>query len=277
MSLVIKNGHFIEPSEGISEQRDILIEDGKIARIGQGLEGAESIDAAGCVVCPGLVDTHVHFREPGFETKETIATGSMAAARGGFTTVVTMANTNPTIDNAGMVEFVNRRAKETAVIKIRPAACATKGMEGKELTEMAELRDIGVVAVTDDGKDIADSAVLRRVLEYADMVGLPYLGHCEDECLACGGAMNEGFMATTLGIPGIPKAAEEIRIDRNIRLAELSGAHIHIQHVTTAGGVEIVRGAKARGLRVRRDLQERGNAGLARDGGDLPPLLDAER
>lgn len=250
MSLVIKNGHLIEPTLGISEPMDVLMKHGKIVGIGKGLEGSAEIDATGLVVCPGLVDPHVHFREPGFESKEDIGSGSRAAARGGFTTVVTMANTMPRIDNAGMVEFVNRRARETAIVKIRPAACATKEMKGEELTEMAELKEVGVVAVTDDGKDIRSSAVMRRVLEYANMVGLVYMAHCEDEDLAEGGAMNEGFTSTVLGIPGIPKAAEEVRIDRNIRLAEICGAHIHIQHVTSAGGIEIVRQAKKRGARV---------------------------
>lgn len=250
MSTVIKNGHFIEPASGVSEPLDLLIDDGKVVQIGKDLQGDQVIDATGCVVCPGLVDIHVHFREPGFESKETIETGSRAAARGGFTTVVTMANTNPTIDNAGMVEFVNRRARETACIKIRPAACATKGMQGKEITEMAELKDVGAVAVTDDGKDIPNSAVMRRVLEYAKMVGLPYMAHCEDHDLSKGGAMNEGYTATTLGIPGIPKACEEIAIARNIRLAWITGAHLHIQHVTTAEGIDTIRHYKRKGVRV---------------------------
>lgn len=250
MSLVIKNGHLIEPTLGISEPMDVLMKHGKIAGIGKNLSGSAELDATGLVVCPGLVDIHVHFREPGQESKEDIGSGSRAGARGGFTTVVTMANTMPRIDNAGMVEFVNRRARETAIIKIHPAACATKEMKGEELTEMAELKDVGAVAVTDDGKDIRSSSVMRHVFEYANMVGLPYMAHCEDEDLAEGGAMNEGFTSTVLGIPGIPKAAEEVRIDRNIRLAELCGAHIHIQHVTSAGGIEIVRQAKKRGARV---------------------------
>jgi dihydroorotase len=250
MSLVIKNGHVIEPSAGISEELDILVEGEKVTKIGKDLTGDKVIDATGRVVCPGLVDIHVHFREPGFESKETIESGSRAAARGGFTSVVTMGNTNPVIDSAGMVEFVNRRARETSKIHIRPAACATKGMEGNEITEMAELKDVGAVAVTDDGKDIANAGVMRRVCEYANMVGLPYMAHCECEQLAEGGAMNEGFTATTLGIPGIPRAAEEIRIDRNIRIAELTGAPMHIQHVTTAEGVAIVRRAKEKGLAV---------------------------
>jgi dihydroorotase len=250
MTTVIKNGHFIEPTSGVSEQRDILIDGKTVKQIGTGLSGDTVIDATGCVVCPGLVDIHVHFREPGFESKETIETGSKAAAHGGFTTVVTMANTDPTIDNSGMVEFVNRRARETAVIKIRPAACATKGMEGKEMTEMAELKAVGAVAVTDDGKDIPSSWVMRRVLEYADMCGLTYMAHCEDHSLMEGGAMNEGYNSTRLGIPGCPKAMEEIMVERNCRLAELTGAKIHIQHVTSAEGMEIVRRFKARGVRV---------------------------
>lgn len=251
MRTVIVNGHLIEPSTGVSEQKDVAFEDGKVVEIGKGLQGDETIDATGCVVCPGLVDIHVHFREPGFESKETIASGSRSAARGGFTSVVTMANTSPTIDNAGMVEFVNRRAREKAcVIRIWPAACATKGMQGVEMTEMGELRDVGAVAVTDDGKDIPSSWVMRRVLEYADMCSLNYLAHCEDNTLMEGGAMNEGYTSTRMGIPGCPKAMEEIMIERNCRLAQLAGARIHIQHVTTAEGMDIVRVAKARGVRV---------------------------
>ena len=250
MSIVIKHGHLIEPTSGVSALLDVLIEGEKVAKIGPGLSGDTVIDATGCIVCPGLVDIHVHFREPGFESKETIASGSKAAAKGGFTSVVTMANTKPTIDDAGMVEFVHRRARETACIKIWPAACATKGMKGEEMTEMAELKAVGAVAVTDDGKDIQSSWVMRRVLEYANMCGLVYLAHCEDHSLMVGGAMNEGYNATRLGIPGLPKAMEEIMIERNGRLAELTGAAIHIQHITTAGGVEILRRAKARGVRI---------------------------
>lgn len=250
MNTVIKNGHLIEPLSGVSKPMDILFKEGVITAIGKDLSGDEIIDATDCIVCPGLVDIHVHFREPGFESKETIASGSRCAAAGGFTSVVTMANTNPTIDNAGMVEFVNRRARETAVIRIRPAACATKGMQGEEITEMAELKEVGAVAVTDDGKDIQSSWVMRKVMEYAKMVGLPYMAHCEDHSLMEGGAMNEGYNSTRLGIPGIPKAMEEIMVERNARLAELTGAHLHVQHITTAGGVEILRRYKAKGIRI---------------------------
>ena len=250
MSIVIKDGHLIEPSSGVSAPLDVLIDGDRVAKIGADLSGDETIDATGCIVCPGLVDIHVHFREPGFESKETIASGSRAAAAGGFTTVVTMANTDPRIDNAGMVEFVNRRARETACIRIRPAATATKGMLGQEITEMGELKAVGAVAVTDDGQDIPSSGVMRRVLEYARMVDLPYMAHCEDHSLMQGGAMNEGYNATRLGVPGLPKAMEEIMIERNARLAELTGAQIHIQHITTAGGVEILRRFKAKGVRI---------------------------
>ncbi len=249
MTTVIKNGHLIDPASGISAPMDILIDGDRVVKIGPNLKGLEEIDARGLIVAPGLVDIHVHFREPGFESKETIATGSQAAAAGGFTSVVTMANTSPVIDNAGMVEFVHRRARETACIRIWPGATATKGMKGEEITEMAELKDVGAVAVTDDGKDIQNSGVMRRVLEYARMVDLPYLAHCEDHTLAKG-AMNEGYNSTRLGIPGIPRAQEEIMIERNARLAELTGARIHIQHITTAGGVEILRRFKARGVRI---------------------------
>jgi len=250
MTLAIKNGHLIDPASGISEPMDVLVEGPTVKQIGKDQSADELLDAAGCVVCPGLVDIHVHFREPGYEFKETIKTGSRAAAHGGFTSVVTMPNTNPPIDNAGMVEFTLRRAREVACIKIHPAACATKGREGRQMTEMAELKAVGAVAVTDDGADIESSWVMRRVLEYANMCRLTYLAHCEDASLADGGVMNEGFNSTKLGLPGLPKAMEEIMIDRNIRLAALTGAKIHIQHVTTAGGIEIIRRAKNSGVRV---------------------------
>lgn len=250
MSIVIKNGHVIDPASGLSDKRDLLIEGAIIRQIGTKLSGDETIDASGCVVCPGLVDIHVHFREPGYESKETIETGSRAAARGGFTAVVPMPNTNPSIDNGGLLNLIIRRAHEVSCIKIFPSAAATKGREGTEMTEMAELKARGAVAVTDDGDDITSSWVMRRVFEYASMVGLPYLAHAEDHTLMEDGAMNEGFNSTRLGLPGMPKAMEEIAIDRAVRLAALSGVQLHICHVSSAGGVDIVRQAKAKGLRV---------------------------
>lgn len=250
MTLAIVNGHVIDPGSGLSARRDILIKGGRVAEIGEGLEGVETVDAAGCICAPGFVDLHVHFREPGNESKETIATGSRAAARGGYTSVVTMPNTNPPIDDAGTLDFVIRRAQETACIRVWPTACATKERAGKEMTEMAELKAVGAVAVTDDGSDIASSWVMRRVLEYADMCGLTFLAHCEDSSLVSDGVMNEGFNSTCLGMPGMPRAMEEIMVERNIRLAAMTGAKIHIQHVTTADCVDIVRRAKGRGVRV---------------------------
>ncbi len=250
MKIVIKNGWLIEPSTGFSGKTDIGIENGIISAIGADLRGDIYLNADGLIVSPGFVDIHVHFREPGFESKETIASGAKASAHGGVTSVVTMPNTMPPIDNAGMVELVVRRAQDLDGVHIYPSACATKKREGKELTEMADLLQSGAVAVTDDGSDIESSSVLRHVLEYASMVGLPYLAHCEDRALSEGGAMNEGFVSTLLGIPGIPREAEETRIERNIRLAKLANAPIHIQHVTTRRGVEIIRNAKKEGVFV---------------------------
>jgi len=237
---------------GAEKKTDLYIADGVLKGwdIPAGLTDIETIDATGLIACPGLVDLRVHFCEPGHESKETLATGSRAAASGGFTSVVTMGDTSPPIDNAGMVEFVLRRAREAACIRVYTSACATKGMKGEELTEMAELKDAGVIYVSDNRRDIESSAVMRRVLEYARMVGLPYVAHCEDAALSNGGHMHEGYWSTVLGIPGMPREAEEIRVDRNIRLAEMTGARIHIQHVSTAGAVEIIRRAKERGVQV---------------------------
>ena len=250
MSLVIKNGHVIDPASGTSEPLDVLIEGNAVARIGADLDGDEVIDAAQCVVCPGLVDVHVHFREPGGESKETIETGSRAAAHGGFTSVVTMPNTNPPIDNPGTLEGVIRRARATSCIKVWPAACATKGRAGREMTQIAELKAAGAVAVTDDGDDIASSGLMRRVLKCTNRCGLVYIAHCEDPTLCPHGVVNEGAVSAKLGLPGIPKAAEETMVERNIGLAHAAGARIHIAHVSTAGSVDIIRRAKARGVAV---------------------------
>lgn len=253
MKLLIKNGWVIDPKTNLSKKADIAIVDGRIIEIADSLSTSSDdlcIDAKGLIVSPGFVDIHVHFREPGQESKETIATGAKAAAHGGVTSVVTMPNTYPPIDNAGMVELIVKKAKDLRGIHIYPAGCATKGREGKELTEMADLKDAGAIAVTDDGNDIESSAVMKHVLEYSSMIGLIYLAHCEDKSLSEGGAMNHGFISTILGLPGIPKEAEETRIARNIQLAKLTGAPIHIQHVSTAQGVSIIREAKKQGVKV---------------------------
>lgn len=253
--MLIRGGRIWSPQLGWRDDTDVLIQDGRIAAVEKGIDapGVETLDAAGLVVCPGLVDARVHLCEPGHESRETLATGSAAAAAGGFTSVIALADTTPPIDNAGMVELVLRRARETACIKVHTAACATKGMKGEELTEMAELREAGVVYVTENRQDIENTGLLRRVLEYAGMVGLPYVAHCEDPQLSGEGHMHEGYQSTVLGIPAMPREAEETRIDRNIRIAEMTGAHIHIQHVSSRGGVEIIRRAKERGVRVSAD------------------------
>ena len=250
MGLVIKNGLVIDPASGTSKPLDVLLEGPLVARIGADLDGDEVIDAAQCVVCPGLVDVHVHFREPGAESKETIATGSRAAAHGGFTSVVTMPNTNPPIDNPDTLAEAIERARETSCIKVWPAACATKGRAGQDMAEFAELKAAGAVAVTDDGDDIASSGLMRRILECANECGLVYIAHCEDPTLCRDGVVNAGAVSAKLGLPGIAKAAEETMVERNIRLAHAAGAGIHIAHVSTAGSVDIIRRAKVRGVAV---------------------------
>ncbi|MCX8063934.1 MAG: dihydroorotase [Candidatus Hydrogenedentes bacterium] len=253
MNLIIKNGWVIEPKTNLSKKADVAIIEGRVAEIAENITVSPDdpfIDAQGLIVAPGFIDIHVHFREPGDESKETIETGAKAAAHGGVTSVVTMPNTQPPIDNEGMVELITKRGKDLEGIHIYPAGCATKERAGKELTEMAYLKKAGAIAVTDDGNDIESSAILRHVLKYSAMIDLIYLAHCEDTSLSEGGVMNEGFYSTILGLPGIPKEAEETRIERNIQLAKLANAPIHIQHVSTARGVEIIRNAKKQGIRV---------------------------
>lgn len=253
MKLIIKNGWIIDPKTNLSKKGDIAIIDGRIAEVSDSLTTSSDdicIDAKGFIVAPGFVDIHVHFREPGDESKETIETGAKAAVHGGVTSLVTMPNTQPPVDNEGTVELIIKRAKELEGLHIYPTGCATKERAGKELTEMAYLKNAGVIAITDDGNDIDSSAIMRHVLEYSSMLDLLYLAHCEDKSLSEGGVMNEGYYSSILGLPGIPKEAEETRIMRNIQLAKLANSPIHIQHVSTAGGVEIIRNAKKQGLKV---------------------------
>jgi len=254
MKLLIKNGRVIDPASGIDDHLDVLIEDGKIKERGKGIAGlnheAEEIDAANLIVVPGLIDMHTHLREPGHEYKETIRTGSLAAAAGGFTTIVCMANTHPVNDNASVTRFIIGKAREEAVVNVLPVGAITKGLAGESLAEIGELKEAGIVALSDDGRTIMNSIVMRLGLEYAQTFSLPVICHCEDAHLSEGGVMNEGITSTYLGMRGIPPAAEEIIIMRDIALSAWTGHPVHIAHVSTAGSVRIIREAKKRGSRV---------------------------
>ena len=248
--LLIKGGKLVF-ADGVREG-DILADGGKIIKIGQGLEdaGAEVVDARGLHVFPGLIDMHVHLREPGFEYKEDIASGSAAAVHGGFTQVCCMPNTQPVCDNAAVVGYIVARSKEVGLCKVRPIGAITKGEEGESLAEMGKMKDAGAVAVSDDGRPVADARMMRLAIEYASDFGLLCLSHCEDKSLVDGGVVNEGYNSTLAGLKGIPRAAEEIMLAREIILAETLGKRVHICHVSTKGGVQLLREAKARGVRV---------------------------
>jgi dihydroorotase len=252
MSVIIKNGRVIDPGR-INGPADVLIANGRIAAVGSGLKapaGATVIDATGKWVLPGFVDLHVHFREPGFEYKETIATGAAAAVAGGFTSVCCMPNTQPVNDNQSITEFILDKAKAAGLANVFPIGAITKGSEGKELAEFGDLRAAGCVAVSDDGKPVMNAMVMRRALEYARAFDLPVVDHCECRHLSEGGCMHEGQVATEMGLHGIPSASEDVMVARNLALAELTGGRLHLAHLSTAGSVRMVREAKARGIRV---------------------------
>ncbi len=250
--LIIKNGHLIDKANNLDEIRDILIENGKIAEIAENIEidGAEIYDASGKYVSPGLIDMHVHLREPGYEYKEDIESGTKAAQRGGFTAVCCMPNTKPVIDNAALVRFVISRAREVGMCKVYPIGAVTKGMMGEELSEMGELKAAGAVAVSDDGKPVKSGGVMQRAIKYASMFGLKVISHCEEMSLMDGGVMNEGVTATLLGLRGISPAVEETMVSRDILIAEHEGLPVHIAHISTKGSAELVRQGKKRGVRV---------------------------
>jgi len=257
MSLLIKGGRVLDPANGVDAVEDLLIQDGKIACLGKGLEapdGTPVIAAAGKVVCPGFIDIHVHLREPGYEYKETVATGTKAAAAGGFTAVACMANTNPVNDNRSVTDYILAKARSEGFVRVYPIGAVTRGLEGKELAELAELAEAGCVAYSDDGHPIMNSALLRRAMEYTLPFGLPIISHAEDAHLVQGGVMNEGVVSTELGLGGRPATAEEVMVARDCCLAELTGAHVHIAHLSTAGAVRLVKEAKARGIRVTAEV-----------------------
>lgn len=250
--ICIKNGKIVDGINKSSFIADILIKGDKILDIGTNLpsDSATIIDAAGKWVIPGLIDAHCHLREPGFEHKEDILSGMKSAAAGGFTSIACMANTNPIIDNAPLVEYIIKRASSYGLIRIFPIASVTKGQMGQELTDMAELKAAGAVALSDDGKPISNSAIMKTALEYSGGLALLIISHCEDLALSAEGVMNEGEMSTRLGLKGIIKASEEIMVARDVLLSEATGVKVHIAHISTKGSVELVRQAKKRGAKV---------------------------
>jgi len=246
----------IDPSQGIDQVGDLLLAEGKIVQIGGTVipSRAQALDATGLVVCPGFMDLHCHLREPGFEDKETIATGTQAAAIGGFATVCCMANTEPPLDNAAVVGWVRRRARKDSLIGILPIGCITKGRKGKELTDMAELAEAGVVAFSDDGDPVASSQLMRHAMEHSRDLGLPVIDHCDDKTLSDNGIMNDGQMSAKLGLQGIPSAAEEVMVARDSILAKLTRARLHIAHVSTKDSVELIRRAREEGISVTAEV-----------------------
>jgi dihydroorotase len=251
--ILIQGGRVIDPSRGTDGVADVYLTDGKVAAVGSNIVGEEGtlvIPAAGKVVAPGLIDLHVHLREPGQEDQETVATGAMAAAAGGFTAVCAMPNTDPVVDNQGTVGFIVSQAQRAAKARVYPIGAISLGQQGEKLAEFGELVGAGAVAVSDDGKPVMSSHLMRTALEYARTFSIPVADHCEDLALAEGGAMHEGIVATRLGLKGIPAAAEEIMVARDIILAELTGGHVHLCHMSTRGSVELIRRGKERGIRV---------------------------
>ena len=257
--ILIAGGRVIDPASGTDGRYDVLIAGGLIKAVARTIPaesltpGVRVIDASGMVVCPGFIDIHAHLREPGFEYKETIATGAAAAVRGGFTTVCAMPNTDPPIDNAAMVDYVRQRARGVPA-RVRTIGCVTRGRAGRELADMEELAVAGVVAFSDDGDPVHDSGLMRLALTYSRDLGAPITNHCEDHGLCAGGVMAEGWVSSRLGLAGIPAAAEESMVARDIALAELTGGRLHIAHVSSAGSVDLVRRAQARGIPVTTEV-----------------------
>ncbi|MBI5675474.1 MAG: dihydroorotase [Nitrospirae bacterium] len=253
MKILIKTGYVIDPSQNIDGVKDVLINGKKIQGIfpkGKSPSADKTIDVAGCIVIPGLVDMHTHLREPGYEYKETIKTGTMAAVKGGFTTVCCMPNTDPINDTISVTEFILKKADEEGSCAVFPIAAITKGENGEAMTELEALIKAGSIAFSDDGKPVMNSLIMRRALEYSKIFGVPVISHCEDLKLSEGGVMNEGINSTLLGLKGIPKAAEEVMVARDISLSELTGGKLHIAHVSTEGSVRLIREAKTRGVNV---------------------------
>lgn len=252
MALLLKNAHVVDPQVGLNETTDVLICDGKITQVGQGIvaNDAEVRDLTGKMLVPGLVDVHVHLREPGYEQKEDIASGTRAAAHGGFTAVCCMPNTNPVIDNALGVEYVQARAAAVGKCRVHVAGSCSQGLKGDTLSEMGDMVVHGAVAFTDDGRGVQDAGMMRRVMDYASQFNRVVMSHCQDEALVGDGQVNEGVVSTRLGMLGWPPEGEEIQIARDIAISRLTGCALHVQHLTTERGLNLVRAAKAEGLPV---------------------------
>ena len=256
MKLLIKNGRVIDPSSRTDKLLDVLLDKGKITQIKPKISasGAKLIDASGLIVAPGFIDMHVHLREPGQEDKETIATGALAAARGGFTSLACMPNTDPINDNRGVTEYILSEAKKNAAVNIFPIASITKGERGEELTDMADLIDAGVIAFSDDGMPVQNSQVMRRALEYSKILDTVIIDHCEDKNLSADGVMNEGYHSYLFGLSGIPSSSEETMVSRDIILARNADTAIHIAHLSTKGAVELVKEAKQKKVKVTAEV-----------------------
>ncbi|HEX9691118.1 MAG TPA: dihydroorotase [Gemmatimonadales bacterium] len=283
--VLLTGGHVVDPSQGIDGRADVLVRDGKIVAVGPNIavsDETEVFAADGFVVAPGFVDVHVHLREPGKEDAETIATGALAAAAGGFTSVCAMPNTDPVTDNQAAVGFILKQAREANAARVYPIGAVTVGQRGERLAEIGKMVAAGAVAVSDDGRPVLSSHLMRTALEYAQTFGVPVADHCEDPALAQGGVMHEGLTSTRLGLRGIPAAAEDIMVARDILLAELTGGHVHLCHMSTRGSVELIRRGKERGVRVTAEatphhftLTDEACAGYDTHAKMNPPLREA--
>lgn len=283
--LLIRGGRILDPAQSRDERADLLLEDGRVAALGSDLEarGAEVLDAEGCWVAPGFIDLHTHLREPGQEYKEDLGSGGRAAAAGGFTAVACMANTDPVNDDPSVTEYILNRAKADSPARVFPIAAATMGLEGDVMTEMAALSEAGAVAFSDDGRTIQDARVMRSVLDYSKLVGLPVVVHAEDCALRGDGVVNEGPVSTRLGLPGNPCLAEDILVARDLMLTELTGARLHVAHISSAGAVDLVRRAREKGLSVTAEvtphhltLTDEATLGYDTNTKMAPPLRSAE-
>ncbi len=256
-SLLIHRGRIIDPSRGIDEIGSLLITEGKISWLGEitlPQPGYDVVYAQGLIVCPGFIDLHCHLRQPGFEEKETIATGTQAAARGGFTTICCMPNTNPPLDNQATIDYVKSMAATEGIVRVLPIGCISRGRKGEELAKLEELASAGVIGFSDDGQPVNSSRLMRQALDYSCAFGLPIINHCEDTTLTDGGLMNEGVISTRLGLGGMPAAAEEIIVARDLSLAQLTGGRLHIAHITTEGSVDLIYRAKEKGIKVTTEV-----------------------